>query len=100
VFQLFAVNAKRISWAVCIAFCSGVFALDFTHRFGWARPFVLWIFRADHMLFKVMRHGGIQVAANRIGNFGNVFAGGFVALLCPDGHLQDLALAVRVRTFL
>src|SRR6476646_5295297 len=75
----------------------GVFLLYFLDGPGCARAFVRGIFGAYYVSLKVMRDGRIEVAANCVGHLGNVPARGFVALLRPDGHLQDLALAVRAR---
>jgi hypothetical protein len=47
-----------------------------------------------------MRDGWIQIAATCVWDFRNVLAGCFLALLRPNRHLQDLALAVRIRTLL
>ena len=81
-------------------FSSGVSALGFLHRLGWARPFVLWTFGTDHMLLKIVGDGWIQVAANCVGDLGNILAGCLLALLRPNGHFQDIALAMWVRTLL
>ena len=43
-----------------------------------------------------MGNGRVKVAANCIGDLSNIFAAGLIPLIGPDGHLQNLALAVRI----
>src|SRR5579859_1115896 len=67
-----------------------VLTLDFRDRLGCAGALVC------GAALKFVGDGRVEVAANRIGNLGNIFAAGFVPLLRPDGHLQNLALTVRI----
>jgi hypothetical protein len=45
---------------------------------------------------KFVGDGRVKVAANCIGDLRNIFAAGLIPLISPDGHLQNLALAVRI----
>jgi hypothetical protein len=74
---------------------SRIFFFDRLERPG---AFGRGVFVAQHAGLKIMRDGRIEISANRVGNLRNVFARGFIPLLCPDGHLQDIALAVRIWT--
>src|SRR5882724_1158957 len=76
---------------------SGVFPLEFRDRLGWAGGFLRGSFGIPHTVFKVMRNGRIEIAANCVGDLRNVSGASFIALLSPDGHLQNFALAMRVR---
>src|SRR5579859_375901 len=67
-----------------------VFTLDFRNRPGCASALV------RGAALKFVRDGRVKVAANCIGNLRNIFTGGLIPLIGPDGHLQNLALAVRI----
>src|ERR1044071_3166288 len=68
-----------------------VFTLDFRDRLGCASALVC------GAALKFVRDGRVEIAANCIGDLRNIFTGGLIPLMRPDGHLQNLALAVRIR---
>lgn len=78
------------------AFCLSVFTLDFRDRLSCASGLLRGVFAGRNAPLKFVRDGRVKVAANRIGNLGNIFAAGLLPLMRPDGHLQNLALAVRI----
>ena len=73
-----------------------VFTLDFRDRPGCANAFVWGVFAGHDAALKFVGDGRVKVAANCIGNLRNIFTGGLISLMGPDGHLQNLALAVRI----
>jgi len=73
-----------------------VFTLDFCDRPGRASALAWGVFAGHGAPLKFVGDRRIQVAANCIGDLRDVSAAGRIPLLGPDGHLQNLALAVRI----
>ncbi|HEX3586990.1 MAG TPA: hypothetical protein VH024_13405 [Candidatus Angelobacter sp.] len=67
-----------------------IFTLDFCHRPGRASALVC------RAALKLVGDGRVKVAANCIGDLSNIFTAGLIPLMRPDGHSQNLALAVRI----
>jgi hypothetical protein len=67
-----------------------VFTLYFRDR-SWRASALVW----DAPL-KFVGDGRVKVATSCIGDLRNIFTAGLIPLMGPDGHLQNLALAVRI----